>query len=392
MLDRSRSIREPDMLPDQRALFDIPDDVTYINCAYLSPNLKAQREMGHWAVDRKVHPWTIEWKHFYDDVERARVLFAKLINATPEDIAIVAATSYGVATASQNLGLKAGENVVGLEGEHYSTLLEYKRRCAEAGATLKQVAKPKDGDWTRDILAAIDEKTAWVGVPNCYWTDGGLIDLQKISDRARQVGAVFITDVTQSLGAKAVDVKKLKPDYLMCSAYKWLLGPYGLGFLYVAPHRQDGRPLEQHNYGRAGSQSSANRGMGDSYAPGARRFDMGERSHFIHLPIANVGMEQLLAWGQDEIEATIEPLTKRIAEHAAARQLAVPPAEARVKHFIGLQFPGGVPDGLGDRLNREKCFASVRGTSLRMSPHVYNNLAEIDRFFEVFDRVVAGKD
>ena len=166
---------------------------------------------------------------------------------------------------------------------------EYKRRCAEAGATLKQVAKPKDGDWTRDILAAIDEKTAWVGVPNCYWTDGGLIDLQKISDRAHQVGAVFITDVTQSLGAKAVDVKALKPDYLMCSAYKWLLGPYGLGFLYVAPHRQDGRPLEQHNYGRAGSQSSANRGMGDSYAPGARRFDMGERSHFIHLPIANVG-------------------------------------------------------------------------------------------------------
>jgi selenocysteine lyase/cysteine desulfurase len=110
------------------------------------------------------------------------------------------------------------------------------------------------------------------------------------------------------------------------------------------------------------------------------------------LPIANVGMEQLLAWGQDEIEATIEPLTKRIAEHAAARQLAVPPAEARVKHFIGLQFPGGVPDGLGDRLSREKCYASVRGTSLRMSPHVYNNLAEIDRFFDVFDRVVAGKD
>ena len=105
------------MLPDQRALFDIPEDVVYINCAYLSPNLKAQREMGHWAVDRKVHPWTIEWKHFYDDVERARVLFARLINASADDIAVVAATSYGVATASQNLGLKAGQSVVGLEGE-----------------------------------------------------------------------------------------------------------------------------------------------------------------------------------------------------------------------------------------------------------------------------------
>ncbi len=381
------------MLPNQRPLFDIPEDVTYINAAYLSPNLKAQREMGHWAVDRKVHPWTIEWKHFYDDVERARVLFARLINASADDIAIVAATSYGVATASQNLGLKAGQSIVALEGEHYSTLLEYKRRAEEIGATLKQVAKPKDGDWTRAILAAIDEKTAWVGVPNCYWTDGGLIDLQKISDRAHQVGAVFITDITQSLGARPVDVRKLKPDYLMCSAYKWLLGPYGLGFLYVAPHRQDGRPLEQHNYGRAGSQNSpGQRSFGDQFAPGARRYDMGERSHFIHLPIANVGMEQILAWGQEEIEATIEPLTRRIAEHAAARQLAVPPEEHRVKHFIGLQFSGGeVPAGLGDRLNLEKCYVSVRGASLRMSPHVYNNLGEIDRFFDVFDRVVAGK-
>ena len=81
------------MLPDQRALFDIPEDVVYFNCAYLSPNLKAQREMGHWAIDRKVHPWTIEWKHFYDDVERARVLFARLINASAEDIAVVVLTN-----------------------------------------------------------------------------------------------------------------------------------------------------------------------------------------------------------------------------------------------------------------------------------------------------------
>ncbi|MSP49741.1 MAG: aminotransferase class V-fold PLP-dependent enzyme [Alphaproteobacteria bacterium] len=381
------------MLPDQRPLFDIPEDVVYINCAYLSPNLKAQREIGRWAIDRKVHPWTIEWRHFYEDVERARVLFARLINATADDIAVVAATSYGVATASQNLPLKSGQSIVALEGEHHSTLLEYRRRATEAGATLKLISKPKDGDWTRAVLAAIDEKTAWVGVPNCYWTDGGLVDLEKIGDRAREAGAVFMTDVTQSLGARPIDVRRLKPDYLMCSAYKWLLGPFGLGFLYVAPHRQDGRPLEQHNYSRKGTDSSANRrAYTDEFAPGARRYDMGERSHFIHLPMANVGMEQLLAWTPAEVESTIAPLTQRIAEHAAARQLAVPPAEYRVKHFIGLQFSGGeVPAGLGDRLNREKCFVSVRGSSLRMSPHVYNNLGEIDRFFDVFDRVVAGK-
>jgi selenocysteine lyase/cysteine desulfurase len=381
------------MLPNQRALFDIPEDVTYINCAYLSPNLKAQREMGRWAIDRKMHPWTIEWRHFYEDVERARVLFARLINASNDDIAIVAATSYGVATASQNLPLKPDQTIVALENEHHSTLLEYRRRTAEIGAKLILVPKPKDGDWTSAVLAVIDERTGWVGVPNCYWTDGGQVDLQKISDRAHQVGAVFMTDVTQSLGALPIDVKKLKPDYLMCSAYKWLLGPFGLGFLYVAPHRQEGRPLEQHNYSRAGTETSSNRRTyTDAYAPGARRYDMGERSHFIHLPIANVGMEQLLAWDPAEVADTIAPLTKRIAEHAAARQLAVPPEEHRVKHFIGLQFRNGeVPPGLNERLMAERCYVSIRGSSLRMSPHVYNNLSEIDRFFDVFDRVAAGK-
>jgi selenocysteine lyase/cysteine desulfurase len=382
------------MLPNQRALFDIPDDITYLNCAYLTPNLKSQQAMGHWAVDRKVHPWTIEWKHFYEDVERARVLFARLINATPDDIAIVAATSYGVATASQNLPLKAGQTIVALEGEHHSTLLEYRRRALEIGAELILVKKPADNDWTSAILAKIDERTAWVGVPNCYWTDGGLIDLERVADRAHEVKAVFMTDVTQSLGVIPLDVQRLNPDYLMCSAYKWLLGPFGLGFLYVSPRRHEGRPLEQHNYSRLGTDTRANaKPFVDEFMPGARRYDMGERSHFIHLPIANVGMEQLLAWTPGEIQDTLAPITRRIAEHAQARQLFVLPEEQRAKHIVGLQFQGGSPpEGLSEKLSKHKCFASVRGTALRVSPHLYASLSDVDRFFDIYDRVISGKD
>ncbi|MBI1778981.1 MAG: aminotransferase class V-fold PLP-dependent enzyme [Proteobacteria bacterium] len=379
------------MLANQRHLFDIPDDVTYINCAYLSPLLKSVRDIGRWGIERKVHPWTIERRHFYEDVERARSLFGQLIGATGDDVAIVNSTSYGIATASLNLTLAKGQTIVMLEGEHSSTIYEYRRRAQAAGGSTVVVPRPADGDWTAAVLERISSTTGWVGVPNCHWSDGGLLDLVAIGKRAREVGAYFIVDATQSLGALPLDVASVQPDYLACSAYKWLLSPYTLGFLYVAPQHQNGVPLEHHGFSRAGVESEPSpKGYPEAFAAGARRYDMGERSNFIQLPMANVAMEQLLAWTPRAIADAIEPMTDRIAEHAAMRQLPVPPKRHRAAHMIGVGFKGGPPEGLMERLQARKAYASIRTGALRMSPHVYNSVEEVDRFFAVFDRVVTG--
>ena len=120
-----------------------------------------------------------------------------------------------------------------------------------------------------------------------HWSDGGLIDLDKVAAALRRQGARFLIDATQSAGVLAMDVTRLDPDFVIFPTYKWLLGPYGRAFLYVAKRHQDGIPLEQTAGGRRDVRAENEVYFTDlSYVPDARRFDMGERDHFISLEMA----------------------------------------------------------------------------------------------------------
>ena len=285
-------------IPNQRHLFDIPDDVAYFNCAYLSPLPREVRAAGERGLARKSHPWEVLREDFFNEVEAARALFARLIGAAADDVALVPSTSYGTAVAGANIALDRGQSVLVLAGQHSSNVHQWRVRAAAAGAELTTVQRPADGDWTVAILAATDASTAIIAVPNCHWTDGGLVDLAAVGHRCRELGAALVVDGTQSVGAMPLDLGAARPDFLVCSAYKWLMCPYGLGFLYAAPHRQAGRPIEEHGWNRAGF--DRHEGKTDyltEFAAGARRYDMGERSNFITLPMAILALERLLAWG-----------------------------------------------------------------------------------------------
>ena len=169
------------------------------------------------------------------------------------------------------------------------------------------------------------------------------------------------------------------------------MGPYTLGFLYVHPDHQDGEPIEYGWSPRAGSEDFARLvDYRDEYAPGARRYDMGEMSNFHLMPMAVAALEQILAWGVDDIAATLTARIAAIAERARAIGLGSQPAERRAGHFLGLQFPQGVPPGLLDALAREKVYVSVRGTSVRVTPHLYNTDADVERLFAALEPVLAA--
>ena len=99
--------------------------------------------------------------------------------------------------------------------------------------------------WTAAVLAALDERVAVVSVPNVHWTDGALLDLVAIARRTREVGARLVIDGSQSVGATPLDVGELRPDFLVTVGYKWLLGPFSVGYLYVAEEHREGEPLEE---------------------------------------------------------------------------------------------------------------------------------------------------
>lgn len=378
-------------LDSQRHLFDIPDEVTYLNCAYMSPLTRAAVAAGEGGLRRKAQPWKTTAPDFFTESETARGLFAQLIGATAEDVAIIPSVSYGIAIAARNLTLAPERHILLLAEEFPADVYPWRELTRDRPGAVVTLPRPADHDWTRALLDAINEHTGVVVAPNCHWTDGGFIDLRRIGQRTREVGAALVVDATQSLGAEPLDVAAVQPDFLVVASYKWLLCPYSTGFIYVAPRHQQGQPLEQAWLGRGGSDNfAALVNYRDDFQPGARRFDMGERANFALMPAVIAALRQLLAWGVANIAETLGERTAQIAAQAEQLGCAVSPAPLRARHMLGLRFNQPVPPDLAAQLAASQVYVSLRGSAIRVSPHLYNNDADIQRLFTVLRRVLQG--
>jgi selenocysteine lyase/cysteine desulfurase len=381
------------MLSSQRALFDIPREVCYLNAASFSPLPLATQEAARGAVGRKGRPWLLAASFAGEQHERARRAAARLINADPEDVALISSVGYGVATAGKLLKVPAGARVLVLQDDHSSAVLEWRTRAPAGRFDVETVVRPPDGDWTAAVLAAIERRgappLALASISSVHWADGALIDIARVADALRREGAALVVDATQAAGVIEIDVRRLDPDVLVFPTYKWLLGPYGRAFAYVARRHQDGVPLEQTSYGRRAIFAEAEVYCRDlDYVAGARRFDMGERDHFISLEMAAISAELVAQWGARAVTARLAYLTRLLAEGLRDRGVLVPEASVRAPHILSLAFPGGMPAGLVEKLAAEGVYVAPRIGRLRISPHVYNDEQDVDRFLAVFRRVV----
>jgi selenocysteine lyase/cysteine desulfurase len=383
------------MLPSQRALFDIPREICYLNAASWSPLPIAVQEVGRAGVARKGQPWRLDPALPSQQYERARAAAAALINAEADDVALISSVSYGVAAAAKLVAVPAGARVLVLQNDHSSAVLEWTTRAPAGGFTVDAVAQPADGDWTAAVLAAIEQAgappLALASISSVHWSDGGLLDMDRIAAALRRQGAMLLVDATHGVGVIATDVRRLDPDFLVFPTYKWLLGPYGRAFLYVAKRRQEGVPLEQTSYGRRAITSEGETYYRDlAFVSGARRFDMGERDHFISLEMAASGMELMAKWGSDAIAARLAALAARLAEGLRDCDVITSDVAVRAPHILSLRFAGGMPEGLIARLAAEQVYVAPRVGRLRISPHVYNDETDIDRFLAIFRRLLRG--
>lgn len=376
------------MLASQRALFDIPRHVCYLNAASYSPLPLRTLEAGRAAVGRKGTPWTLAASFAGEQHERARLAAARLVNADPADIALIPSISYGVATAAKLLTIDRGTRVIVLEDDHSSPVLEWRSRAEAQGFTVDTVLRPADDDWTSAVLAAVERPGAppvsLASISSVHWSDGGLIDVERVAAALRRQEAKFLVDATQGAGVLAMDVKRLDPDFVIFPTYKWLLGPYGRAFLYVAKRHQDGIPLEQTSGGRRNVRAENKVYFTDlGYVGDARRFDMGERDHFISLEMASIGMEMMADWGATAVAQRLGILTERIAEGLRGSGIAVPQPGSRAPHILSLDFENGMPAGLVESLASDGVYVASRLGRLRISPHVYNDEEDADRFVAV---------
>ena len=382
------------MLPSQRALFDIPEHICYLNAAAYGPLPLAVKAAGEHGVARKAQPWAIEPDNARRQFERARTAAARLINADPDDVALISSVSYGVATAGKVLSVPRGSRVLLLQDDHSSPVLEWLGRAEAQGFTTEVVARPDDGDWTGALLTAIARPGAppvgMASISSVHWADGCAVDIDRIGAALKAHGARFVIDATHGAGVMNIDVRRLDPDFLVFPTYKWVLGPYGRAFLYVAKRWQNGVPIEQAGAQRRDLNSERAPYMRDTgYVTNARRYDMGERDHYISLEMASVGMEMVADWGQDAIAERLRMLTDRLADGLRNSGVLVSDAKLRAPHILCLHFPRGMPDDMIQRLEAQHVYVSPRLGRIRISPHVYNDEADVDRFVDVFRRIAA---
>lgn len=387
------------MHPDPRDVFDLPEGAHYLNAAYMTPLPRQAEEAGIAGVRRKRWPGAVRASDFFEESERLRPLFAGLVGAAePERVAILPSVSYGLATVAANTPLGPGDEIVLVEGEFPSNVLIWRRRAAEIDARIVTVAAPPAGPgrsraWNDAIDGAIGERTAVVGLSHVHWADGTLFDLPRVGARARSVGATFVVDGTQSIGALPFDLSAIGADAVVCAGYKWLFGPYSLGFGWYGPKFDGGRPLEENWIARARSDDF--RGLVDyvdEYRPGATRYDVGERSNFVLVPMALAALELVSAWTPSAIAAWCRSVSRPLVDGAPGLGLVMDDADGRAAHLFGFALPDGAdPDALVRELEARRVHVSVRGQSVRVSPHVYNTADDVRALVDAVEAVLGSR-
>jgi selenocysteine lyase/cysteine desulfurase len=389
--DQTADVSE--MLDNQRHLFEIPDDVSYFNLASLAPQLRAVRAAGEAALAARAAPWHVSSDDWFTEVEHLRALFADVISGDADGVALIPATSYGMAIAAHDATARPGERIALIADDYPSTVYTWRAFASRHGAEIVTVTRAADESWTDAVLGALDERVRVVSVPNVRWTDGALIDLERVGARARELGALLAVDLTQSLGAMPFDVSAVRPDFLVATGYKWLLGPFSVAYLWVAPEHRSRTPLEHNWINRAGSQDFARlTDYRDDFQPGARRFDVGQRTNFTLTPMAIAALGQVLDWRIDRTAATLQAITGRIEDWAREHGLRPLAARDRGPHMLEVGIPPDAIDRVRASLAENNVFVGVRGAGgLRVSPHLYTTDDDLERLFDALTSALSAR-
>jgi len=369
----------------QREKFNLQRKVAYLNCAYMSPLLRKVEKAGIAGIKQKRKPFHLSPEDFFTDADTLRLLFSQLINVKDKNrCVIIPSVSYGMANVAKNLKASKGDNIV-VAGEQFPSNMYPWMELRGRGVELNLIAPPagsmsRGATWNQNILEAINSKTKLVSLGHIHWADGTLFDLQAIRKRSREVGALLVIDGTQSIGALPFDVEEIAPDAVIVAGYKWLMGPYSIGMAYYGEAFDQGSPLEENWINRKESENFDDLiNYKDQYQPAALRYEVGEHSNFILVPMMIAGLKQLLKWKPENIQAYCKTLTDPYLDQIQAHGGHIEDEAFRTSHMIGIRY-----DEL-DTVKAKKIFkankvsVSFRGQSIRISPNVYNDQRDMDK-------------
>jgi selenocysteine lyase/cysteine desulfurase len=380
----------------QKHAFSIPDGHTYLNSAYMGPLPRATQAAGEAALALRAFPGRINASDFFTHADEARSKCATLVHALSEQVALISTASYGIAAVAKNVAVKPGQNIVML-GDQFPSNVYAWRDVAADGIELRTVAAPVMHDlnvradaWNEAVVQAIDENTAVVAIEQAHWTDGTLFELERIGARARQVGAWFVVDATQTVGARPFDFAAIQPDALIVHSYKSMLCNYGLGFAAFSARMASGSPVEESWLTRKGSEDFSNLlNYQDAYAPGMRRYDTSTRANPVLIGMLNTALDLLDEWQPARIQEHCYRIARGFVTEAQKLGMRIADEQHRAGNVFGVYLHDGVDvRQIRARLAEKNIHVSVRGTAVRVSPHVYNDEADFERLLVALKQAI----
>ena len=364
------------MISCQRNLFNIPDEIVYLNTAYISPlSLKVEIAINK-GCKLETQPWKIDPEfHFFHQIKETKIIFSNLFNISYKNVSLIPSASYGISTAANNIKLTKTKNkILILKDQFPSNVYPWMELSKKQEGVLEIIDELNETTLTEEIINKISEEVAVVAIPNIRWTDGYIIDLKKVSNACKKFDVNLILDLTQSAGAMQIDLKEINPEFAIIANYKWMLGPYSTGFLYISDKFIDGVPLEETWIGRKNSQDFSKLTDYQSlYNSDSIRFDMGQRANFSLLPGVKAALEQLHDWSIKKIENTLYQNNMIIYKGLSELGFEILREKNRAPHFISARLPGYDGDSLINNLKKNKIFISERSGYLRITPHLWNN-------------------
>jgi selenocysteine lyase/cysteine desulfurase len=361
----------------------------------MAPLMKAVEKAGIKGLRAKRNPVDITPQGFFEDTETLRPAYASLIGVKDSKrIVTIPSVSYGMATVAKNLGIKKDQHIIVASEQFPSNYYPWQSLCEETGATVKSISPPegfvnRGKNWNQKILEAINSQTRAVAIANVHWADGTRFDLEAIRNRTKEVGALLIVDGTQSVGAMPFDVQKVNPDALICAGYKWLLGPYSIGLAYYGEYFDAGKPIEESWMNRLNSEDfSGLVNYENKYQPGLLRYEVGEHSNFILIPMMIKALEQLGKWGVARIQEYCKSITAESISKLKEKGFVIEDDAYRGSHLFGIRLPQGVDlNQVKASLLKHKIYVSVRGNSIRVAPNIYNTEKDLQKLTKVLTKI-----
>jgi cysteine desulfurase/selenocysteine lyase len=368
---------------------DFPDfaPTIYLDCAYQGPFPRTTVARLQEAIKLKCHPERLEAPEYFRLPERVRGRLANLVGADPSEIALTNSATQGIGIVAAGLGLVAGDEVVIASCNFPANLFTW-LHLRRLGVRV-QVLKPA-GDRVRveDVVGVLTPRTRVLALDWVGYTSGARLDLATFGELVHRQGGIFVVDGTQGVGALEIDVRQLPVDVLAVAAYKWLLGPYGTGFVFLRSEVQDRLELPVVNWMSVeGSEDFDALPTEEFTLPRAARiFDVPETSNFLNLNALEASLEFVERAGVRTVTEHCARLLDRLAEGLERKGYRLRDWTDAEQHSTILGFQADSQEAttkLHQKLRANNVAVSLRHGTIRVSPYLYNTEADIDRLLSV---------